>query len=154
MKKIWLTILIVIVAALVIIQFFQPERNISKAATEDDIFFQLETDQLVKKNIVNACYDCHSNLTRYPFYANFAPLSWVMNKHIVEGKKQLNFSEWGKYNKREQLKLLTDICEELTTGGMPLKSYVLMHSNAVLNDKEVENICAWTESAAEEVFSK
>jgi hypothetical protein len=154
MKRTWLIIGTVILAALIVIQFFQPERNQTKAATENDIFFQIETDQLVKKNIVNACYDCHSNHTRYPFYANIAPISWMMNKHIVEGKEQLNFSEWGKYDKRQQLKLIDEICEVMTTGEMPLKSYTFMHSSAILNDTEMENICAWTERAAEEIFSK
>ena len=154
MKKTWIIILGVLALALITIQFFQPERNLTKAATTDDIFFQVETDQLVKKNVVNACYDCHSNHTRYPFYANFAPVSWMLNKHIVEGKEHLNFSEWGAYSKREQLKLLSEICEVLEADEMPLKSYTLMHSSAVLNDKEKENICAWTETAAEEIFGK
>ena len=154
MRKPWVIILIVIAVALIVIQFFRPERNISKAASTDDIFFQLQTDALVKKNLVNACYDCHSNHTRYPFYANFAPISWMLNNHIVEGKAQLNFSEWGKYSKKEQLKLMTEICEVLTTGEMPLSSYTLMHGNAILNEKEIEDICAWTEAAAEEIFSK
>lgn len=154
MKRPWVIILIVFAVALIVIQFFQPERNITKAATTDDIFFQVQADQLVKKNIVNACYDCHSNHTRYPFYANFAPISWMMNKHITEGKEHLNFSEWGAYDKRKQLKILTEICDVLDANEMPLKSYVLMHSSAVLNDKEKENICIWTEEAAEEIFGK
>jgi hypothetical protein len=154
MKKTRLIILIVILVALVTIQFFQPEKNVAKAASTDDIFSQIETDQLVKKDIVDACYDCHSNHTRYPFYSKFAPISWMMNKHIVEGKKQLNFSEWGKYDKRTQLKLIDEICEVVITGEMPLKSYTFMHSSAILNEKEVEGICSWTDSAAEEIFSK
>jgi len=154
MKKPWVIFTITILAILIVIQFFQPDRNITKAASNDDIFFQVQSDQLVRKNIVNACYDCHSNNTRYPFYANFAPVSWMMNKHIIEGKEHLNFSEWGKYDKKQQLKLMTEICEVVTSGEMPLKSYTFMHSSAILNGKEVENICAWTETASEEIFNK
>jgi hypothetical protein len=154
MKKPWVIFTIIILALLIVIQFFQPDRNITKAASNDDIFFQVQSDQLVRKNLVNACYDCHSNNTRYPFYANFAPVSWMMNKHIIEGKEQLNFSEWGKYDKKQQLKLMTEICEVVTSGEMPLKSYTFMHSSAILNDKEVESICAWTETASEEIFNK
>jgi hypothetical protein len=154
MKKPWVIILIVLAAAFIVMQFFQPDRNITRAASADDIFFQVETDQLVKKNIVNACYDCHSNHTRYPFYANFAPVSWLLNKHILEGKEQLNFSEWGTYGKREKLKHLSEICDVINSGEMPLRSYTLMHSSAILNEKDKENICAWTEAAAEEIFGK
>jgi len=153
MNRTWI-IVIIIVAALIIMQFFQPERNQQRVATQDDIFFQLQVDQLVKKNIVNACYDCHSNNTRYPFYANFAPVSWLLAKDIRHAKEHVNFSEWGKYDKKKQLKILTEICDELTAGEMPLKSYVFMHSNAILNDMQVKNICDWTDAAAEEVFKK
>lgn len=154
MRKPWVIIALLILAALVIIQFFPPQKNIQKATTTDDIFFQIEVDKLVKKNIVNACYDCHSNNTRYPFYAKFAPISWILNRHIVEGKEHLNFSEWATYDKKKQLKLLTEICEMVTDGEMPLKSYTFMHSSAILNEKDVSGICTWTEAAAEEVFNK
>ena len=150
MKK---TLLIVIII-LVVIQFFQPEKNVTKAATTDEIFFQLQCDPLVKKNIVTACFDCHSNSTRYPFYAKFAPVSWMMARHIKEGKEHLNFSDWGKYDKKEQLKMLQEICEVVTEGEMPLKSYTFMHSSAILNATDVLNICEWTETASEEVFNK
>jgi cbb3-type cytochrome oxidase cytochrome c subunit len=154
MKKPWVIITLVIIAALIIIQFFQPEKNITKAATTDEIFFQVQCDQLVKKNIVNACFDCHSNNTRYPFYFKFAPVSWMMARHVKEGKSKLNFSEWAKYDKKEQLKHLDDICEVVTDGEMPLKSYTFMHSSAILNKDDVENICKWTDTASEEVFNK
>ncbi len=154
MRKPWVIISVIFLSIVVIIQFFQPQRNLNKVASKDDIFLNLSADQLVKKNIVNACYDCHSNNTRYPFYANFAPVSWLLYNHIQEGKSHLNFSEWASYDKKKQLKLLNDICDELTSKEMPLKSYIFMHSSAILNSMEVENICNWTEAAAEEVFSK
>ena len=78
----------------------------------------------------------------------------MMARHIREGKEQLNFSDWGKYDKKQQLKLLGEICEVVTDGSMPLKSYTFMHSSAILNDKDVENICKWTEEASEEIFNK
>jgi len=154
MKKPWVIVTLAVVAVLIIIQFFQPEKNVTKAATTDEIFFQLKCDQLVKKNIVNACFDCHSNNTRYPFYSRFAPVSWMMANHIREGKAKMNFSDWGKYDKKEQLKYLDEICEVVTEGEMPLKSYTFMHSSAILNQDDVENICKWTDTASEEVFSK
>lgn len=154
LKKPWVIILLVLVAAIIAIQFFQPEKNKVKAATTDEIFFQVNCDPLVKKDIVNACFDCHSNNTHYPFYSKFAPVSWMMARHIREGKEHLNFSDWGKYEKKEQLKLLGEICDVVTDGSMPLKSYTFMHSSAILNDKDVENICKWTEEASEEIFNK
>ena len=154
MKKIWIYILVSLAAVLIIIQFIQPKRNITKGETTDAIIFQLQIPTNVREDIANACFDCHSNNTRYPFYANFAPVSWFLDNDIKRGKRHLNFSEWGKYDKMKQLKLLNDICDELKTHEMPLKAYKWMHSSAHLNEKQIEDICNWTNSAGEEVLSK
>ncbi len=154
MKKTWIYILVSLAVIFIIIQFFQPKKNISKGETTEDIIFQLQIPSNVRGNLANACFDCHSNNTRYPFYNNFAPVSWFLNYHITHAKKHLNFSEWGTYDKKKQLKLLNDICEELNSDEMPLQSYVWMHSSANLNEKEKKDICDWTDSAGEEVLKK
>ncbi len=153
-RKTWIIIIAAIILAFIIIQFFQPAKNSAKASTDNEIIFRLQIPINVKKNIVNACYDCHSNNTRYPLYAKIAPISWLLNNDIKEAKVKMNFSEWGQYDKMKQLKLLTDICDELTAGEMPLKAYVFMHSNAKLNPDQVNEICKWTEDAGEEVLRK
>lgn len=152
MNKKWIITLAIVLAALIIIQFFRPEKNFSKENMGDDIVFHLQIPTDVKKKLVNACYDCHSNTTRYPFYSRVAPVSWLMAQHIRKGKWNLNFSEWARYEKKEQLELLDDICEMITEGEMPLKSYVFMHSKARFNEKEIGDVCAWAEQAAEVVL--
>lgn len=154
MKKILLIILGIFVAFLIIIQFFPPEKNDNLVKPQDDIVFQLEVPTAVKKNLVSACYDCHSNRTVYPFYNRIAPVSWILAGHIREGKEHLNFSEWAGYDRKTQIGLLNDICNEILNGTMPLKGYVFMHSKAVLNEKQVEEICVWAEEAAAQVMAK
>jgi hypothetical protein len=154
MKKIWLSIAGIVVLFLIVIQFFPPEKNDKLVNPQDDIVFHVTIPADVKKNLVNACYDCHSNRTVYPFYNKIAPVSWILARHIREGKEHLNFSEWTGYDKRTRIKLLTAVCDEITAGEMPLKGYVSMHSKAVLNEKQIEAICAWTEQAAEEEMEK
>jgi hypothetical protein len=141
-------------ALFIIIQFFPPEKNDKIANPKNDIIFSVEIPAMVKQKIVNACYDCHSEKTAYPFYNRIAPVSWMMARHIREGKDHLNFSAWATYDKKKQIKLLSDICDEVTAGEMPVKSYVIMHSKAVINEKEVQDICAWTDQAAEQILSK
>ena len=153
MKKTWLIIIGSFLALLIIIQFFRPEKNDKILNPQNDIIFSLEIPVNVKKTIVNACYDCHSDKTAYPFYNNVAPVSWLMAKHIRDGKEHLNFSDWANYDRKKQIKLLTAICEEITDGEMPLKGYVFMHSKAIINEKQLEDICQWTEEAAEQVMS-
>jgi hypothetical protein len=152
MKKAWI-IIGSVVLLFVIIQFFRPEKNDKLENPQLDIVFTLEVPGPVKKKLVDACYDCHSNKTNYPRYAQIAPVSWMLANHIKEGKEHLNFSEWANYDKKKQIKLLTAICEEITSGEMPLKGYVFMHRRAIINEKQLEEICAWTEEAAEEIMS-
>jgi hypothetical protein len=153
MNKTWIIIASVILI-FIVIQFFQPEKNDNRENLQQDIVFTMELPTQVKKKIVDACYDCHSNHTIYPFYSKIAPVSWILAGHIREGKEHLNFSEWSAYDKKEQIKLLTAICEEITAGEMPLKGYVFMHSRAVINERQMEEICKWTEAAAEDIMSK
>ena len=153
MKKAWI-IIGLLLAVFIIIQFFQPEKNDQLIDPQNDIVFQLDIPIPVKKTLVDACYDCHSNKTVYPFYSKFAPISWLLAKDIRNGKEHLNFSEWAGYDKRQQIKLLTNISDEVSEGAMPLKSYVFMHSRAVLNEKQVDAINQWTEAAAEGLMGK
>lgn len=153
MKKIWLIVIGSLLALLIIIQFFQPEKNDMLTNPQNDIVFHLDVPSSVKKTIVNACYDCHSDRTVYPLYSKIAPVSWLLAKHIRDGKERLNFSDWANYDRRKQIKLLTAICEVITDEEMPMKAYVFMHSRAVINQKQLEDICNWSEEAADHVMS-
>jgi len=153
MRKTWTIIIIAFFVLLIVIQFFQPEKNIHVANPQNDIVFSVEIPAMVKQKLVNACYDCHSDKTVYPFYNRVAPVSWILAGHIKEGKEHLNFSAWANYDKKKQIKLLNEICEVVTNGEMPLKGYVMMHSKAVLNEREISDICSWSEQAAEQVMS-
>ena len=154
MKKIWIIIIASVIFIFIVIQFFPPKKNDNLVNPQNDIVFKLEIPQPVKKKIVDACYDCHSNKTAYPFYNRIAPVSWLLAKDVREGKEHLNFSEWAGYDRKKQIKLLTKICDELKAGEMPLKMYVFMHSKAVINPQELEEICQWTEQASEQVMSQ
>ena len=83
-----------------------------------------------------ACFDCHSNQVKYPWYSYIAPVSWMLRSHIQEGKEDLNFSEWtGKENG-------TEIIENIQKGKMPLWEYKLMHPEARLTEAEQESFIA------------
>jgi Haem-binding domain len=83
-----------------------------------------------------ACYDCHSNETAYPWYTYVAPVSWITNKHIMEGREKVNFSE--STSKQE-----ADECAEtVASGEMPTKDYLLIHADARLSKVETEQFIA------------
>ncbi len=129
--------------ALVLIQLLRPERNISKGDLASAITEQVPIPAEVQGLLQNACYDCHSNNTRYPWYVNVQPVAWVMSDHIKEGKKELNFDAFGTSSRRRQLSKLKAIAGSIKDGSMPLSSYTLMHNEARLSDKEKGLIIYW-----------
>jgi len=96
-----------------------------------------------------ACYDCHSNHTHYPWYSDIQPISRILNKHIVEGKSELNFDEFGTYSGRRQRSKMKAIVNQVEEDEMPLKSYKLLHKKAELNKHEKAQIINWAYSHLE-----
>jgi mono/diheme cytochrome c family protein len=76
-----------------------------------------------------ACFDCHSNETEWPLYARVAPVSWLIQRDVVEGREHLNFSEWHRPQREA-----AEAAEKVLEGDMPLGIYRLMHSHARLSD--------------------
>lgn len=93
-----------------------------------------------------ACYDCHSNETKYPWYSHVAPVSWLVAKDTREGREELNFSTWQEYDMMEKLKKLDDLVIEVKEGEMPMKIYTVIHSEARLTDAQRQLIITWAES--------
>ncbi len=142
-KKILVVLLIVFIA----IQFIRPERNKTNGKMDTDISKIVQMPDSVAFSLKNACYDCHSNNTAYPWYMNIQPLGWMMAKHIKEGKAELNFSEFGSYSSRQQTSKLTGIGNSIKDNSMPLESYTWMHKNARLSQDEKNMILNWTQQA-------
>lgn len=138
--------LVPIAAVLLLIQLIRPGKNLGELATETDFIHVTRVPDTLASVFLNSCYDCHSNRTRYPWYANLAPFSWYLNGHIVEGKAHLNFSSWDLMDKAQKITQLDQICEESSTGSMPLKSYLFIHRTARLSSRDIQNICDWVES--------
>jgi hypothetical protein len=84
-----------------------------------------------------ACFDCHSNETVWPWYANVAPMSWLVQHDVDEGREYLNFSEWGSGREGEESEELYEVMEE---GEMPPAQYLLLHSEARLSASEKDQL--------------
>lgn len=98
------------------------------------------------------CYDCHSNETNYPWYSYVAPVSWLISRDTKLGRAELNFSIWESNDKMKKAKLLSDIVEEVSDGGMPMAIYPLMHPEAKLTKADRQMIVDWADSYAESLF--
>ena len=152
MKKIFQVLFILIVFGIVIIQFFQPDKN-SEPISENHIFQQENLPEEIKSILTNACLDCHSNQTKYLWYHKIAPVSWMVNHHVVDGKKHLNLSEWGNLDVLGKIGALDEICDEVEDEKMPLKAYIKMHKEAQLTNEQVAALCSWTEKLSEELLT-
>ena len=75
-----------------------------------------------------ACFDCHSNETRWPAYARVAPVSWLIQRDVREGRGAMNVSEWHRPQKDAR-----EAAEAVRKGEMPPRVYTLMHADARLN---------------------
>ena len=148
-KKILLALLIVFIA----IQFIQPAHNISGQVLPTDITKTVNVPHKVLDIFKNACYDCHSNNTRYPWYVHIQPMGWMMARHIKNGKDNLNFNDFGSYSKRKQANKLRSIETSIKEGTMPLSSYVSMHTDARLSAEDKKLITDWV-SVAKDSLSK
>lgn len=82
------------------------------------------------------CGNCHSNATAWPWYSQIAPMSWLVRKDVVEGRKFLNFSVWPEYGPEGQRQLLTLSVAQIRSGEMPPARYVLLHADAKLSDSQ------------------
>lgn len=144
---------LVIVLALVAIQFFQPEKN-NGESTDMHIFKTAQIPENVQLTLKNACMDCHSDQTNYLWYHRVAPVSWVVGKHIADGKEELNFSVWGELDDFDKIGMYDDIYKEVKDGTMPIRSYKAMHKNARLSKKEIDALCEWTKTQSEMLTNK
>jgi len=145
MKKILKRILIVLLAVFVIIQFFRPKKNISEGVSPHDISTRYPVPDSIQAILKVACNDCHSNNTRYPWYAEIQPVAWWLDNHIKDGKRGLNFSEFTSYRIKKQFHRLDDINELVKKNDMPLSSYTIIHKDAVLTDAQKRAIGNWTQ---------
>ncbi|MBK7432510.1 MAG: heme-binding domain-containing protein [Chitinophagaceae bacterium] len=142
-KKILKRTLLVLLLAFVVIQFFRPAKNKAEGISNNDITKLYPVPQDVQDILKTSCYDCHSNNTVYPWYAEVQPVTWWLDKHIQDGKKDLNFSEFAGYRLRRQYKKLEEINELVKKNEMPLDSYLWIHKNAKLSDAQKLTLANW-----------
>lgn len=141
LKKIFLGLLLVFLA----LQLVRPTKNVSRAPDPQDITARYPTPPAVKQLLTVACFDCHSNHTRYPWYAEVQPVAWWLAQHVRDAKHDLNFSEFGAYSKKTALGRLEACVDEVTDRTMPLPSYRLTHPDARLTDAQVKLLTDWFE---------
>ncbi|MBI3884566.1 MAG: heme-binding domain-containing protein [Opitutae bacterium] len=98
-----------------------------------------------------ACMDCHSNHTRYPWYAEVQPVRWWLDLDIADGKRHLNFSDYGAYSVKRATKKAEEIGSEVREHEMPPMTYSWMHPGARLTPEEIRLLSDWSARLRDEL---
>ncbi|MFV9550352.1 heme-binding domain-containing protein [Algibacter sp. PT7-4] len=138
-KKVIILLLIVFVIA----QCFGPDKNEGHLTSIEAFMAETNPPEDVKVILKEACIDCHSNVTKYPWYSKITPINYWLDDHIKHGKKHFNLSNWdGNSTKRKDHKF-EELIEMVEAKEMPLNSYTWMHSEAKLTDKQIKAVIDW-----------
>ena len=141
--KVLKKIIFFLLIAFVGIQFIPTTRNQNTKILETDFTKTFEVPNNFQLLLEKSCYDCHSNNTNYPWYNKIQPVSWMLQNHVNNGKKELNFSEFGAYSKRKQKSKLKSIISQIKDDKMPIFSYTLIHGDAKLSESDKKLITSW-----------
>ena len=131
-RRFWVRSGLVLILAFVVIQFVPYGRDhVNPPAVAEPSWDSPDTRALAKQ----ACFDCHSNETEWPAYSRVAPISWLIQHDVSEGRAVLNFSEWQRPQEEA-----TEAAEVVNEGEMPLRMYQLMHAYARLSAADRERL--------------
>jgi hypothetical protein len=126
--------LIAAMALLVAIQLVPYGRNHSNPAVRAEPAWSSADTRAI---FFRACGDCHSNATAWPWYSNIAPVSWLVQRDVQEGREKLNVSEWGRTDSEAD-----EAAETVQEGSMPPWFYVLQHPDAQISPAERQEFIA------------
>ncbi|MFK7950140.1 MAG: heme-binding domain-containing protein [Saprospiraceae bacterium] len=135
-----------LVVILILMQFKQIDKTNPEYNETEDFITMTQPPREIANLIEYACYDCHSYQVIYPWYSSIAPISWMIEHHIEEGREHLNFSQWASYDKVKANHKLEECVEEIEKGNMPMKSYVVMHRDAKMTKKQQKALTDFFES--------
>jgi hypothetical protein len=136
------TILKYLLGTLLLIQLIQVDYKQLKSDKNLEIQAPKEIMSILKRS----CYDCHSNTVNLPWYANIAPLSWEISRHVTLGRKWVNFSIWNSYTAEQKDTKLEELYKSVYQ-VMPLQDYVKFHPEAALTKEDRNLLRAWTGKA-------
>jgi hypothetical protein len=129
---------------------FLAAQLVAPARTNPPVEVEVPAPAEVKAVLDRSCYDCHSNLTAWPWYSRVAPGSWLVAHDVNEGREYVNYSAWNRLSPEKQAEMIHESWEHVEEGDMPPRSYLLLHARARLSEADREVLRAWATSAGGE----
>lgn len=132
-----------------LLQLVRPNETNPPVNPAHDLFQASPPPAAVAAILRISCADCHSHETRWPWYSQVAPMSWVVAHDVEEGRQRLNFSEWPVADPAKAARKFGNISDVVDSGEMPPKKYTVIHRDAVLTDAQRKTLMDWAEAQAE-----
>jgi cytochrome c len=101
----------------------------------------------VRALLIAKCADCHSSQTHAPVYGHFAPISWLLERDIIAGRKHMNLSQWDSYTPDQHQTFAAKILEETKTHKMPLPQYRLVHWSSRITPTDLQTLAQWAHAS-------
>lgn len=144
-KRRWFRIIfLVLLLIVVLIQFLPVDRSVPTVNPSQDFVAVTNPPAAVATLIKQACYDCHSYETEYPWYSYISPVAQWLQGHVNEGREKINFSIWTTYSAADADEAMEEAVEEVGEKKvMPLKSFTWTHPEARLTDAQRTELTDW-----------
>ena len=102
-----------------------------------------EIPDSLREVIGRKCGNCHSEATEWPFYSRIAPISWMVERDVMEAREHMNLSRWETYSEAEKADLLSRFAAKVRSGDMPPARYTAIHRDSILQPQEREALYDW-----------
>jgi hypothetical protein len=123
--------------------FVHPFGAVKAHASNTPLLAGAPVDPSVVRIIERSCQNCHSERTEWPWYSYVAPMSWLVENDVWQGRSHMNLSHWDEYNLEKQQEILTKLSAMVRSRQMPLPRYLQLHPSAKLSDAEIDQIYQW-----------
>ncbi|HWC18172.1 MAG TPA: heme-binding domain-containing protein [Terriglobales bacterium] len=129
---------------LFLLAFVHPFGNAKLSDSDKQLMTSAHIESPVLNVIQRSCQNCHSERTTWPVYSHIAPISWLIEKDVQEGRSRWNMSKWEQYSSEDREHILSQIGPMVRNKKMPLPQYGFLHPEARLSDGDAELLYQWS----------
>ena len=133
---------------------FHPFGNVRLSSTDKSLMNSANIEQPVLDVMQRSCQNCHSDRTSWPWYSHVAPMSWMIEKDVHDGRSHWNMSKWDQYSPEERQDILSEMAPMIRNRQMPLPKYLFLHPEAKLSDADVDLLYRWSRSERKRIKSE
>jgi hypothetical protein len=123
-----------------------PYGAVKGASRDRPLMVGADIDPAIRRIVEKSCRDCHSEQTTWPWYGYIAPMSWLIEGDVHDGRSHMNLSRWDEYDLEKKQAILAGIAVMVRNRKMPLPRYLFLHPEAKLADADVDHIYQWARS--------